>query len=82
MQCGNYLCQNKLFKFNERGVSDLYRYIYVEAKVGGMISKEEHRELIDKYSFEGWRFVTAIPKCSGGYGQLKEVDLVFEKYEE
>ncbi|WP_409368529.1 DUF4177 domain-containing protein [Lysinibacillus sp. 38-6] len=60
----------------------MYKYMYVEAKVEGLFTLESHREIIDKYSKEGWRFVAAIPKSSGSYGQIKVNDLVFEKYEE
>jgi hypothetical protein len=44
-----------------------------------MFNSSDHRELIDKYSQEGWRFITAIPTVFGGYGQIKEFDLIFEK---
>ena len=42
--------------------------------------KEDHREIIDKYSKDGWRFVTAIPLPSGNQ-VITEFDLVFEKEE-
>ena len=35
--------------------------------------------MIDKYSKEGWRFVTAIPSDFGAHGKIVEYDLVFEK---
>ena len=57
----------------------IYKHLYVTAKVGTMFRSSDHRELIDQYSQEGWRFVTAIPTVFGGYGQIKEFDLVFEK---
>ncbi|MGL4335871.1 MAG: DUF4177 domain-containing protein [Turicibacter sp.] len=57
----------------------MYTYMYVELNVGGMFKSDGHREIIDKYSQEGWRFVGSIPKSSGGYGQIKCVDLIFEK---
>jgi hypothetical protein len=57
----------------------IYKYIYVTAKVGGIFNNLEHRELIDKYSQEGWRFITSIPTAFGNYGQIIEFDLVFEK---
>jgi hypothetical protein len=60
----------------------LYKYCYVESTVAGIFKTDNHRELIDKYSLEGWRFVAAIPKSSGSYGQITSNDLVFEKYEE
>ncbi|MEG0260193.1 MAG: DUF4177 domain-containing protein [Lysinibacillus sp.] len=60
----------------------MYKYMYVEAKVASLFTMDSHREIIDKYSNEGWRFVAAIPKSNGSYGQIKANDLVFEKYEE
>lgn len=57
----------------------IYKYIYIEAKIGGMFSDSEHRTLIEKYSQEGWRFVAAIPTKFTGNGHIREVDLVFEK---
>lgn len=59
----------------------MYTYMYVESKVGGVFTNSNHREIIDKYSKEGWRFVAAIPKNSGAYGQITSNDLVFEKFE-
>ena len=59
----------------------MYKYIYVESKAQGLFHDSEHRELIDKYSKEGWRFVAAIPKSQTGEGRIKEFDLVFEKEE-
>ena len=57
----------------------IYNYIYVTAKVSGFIRIADHRELIDKYSQEGWRFITAIPSDFNGNGKITEFDLVFEK---
>lgn len=57
----------------------IYNYIYVTAKTTGFISIADHRELIDKYSQEGWRFITAIPAEFNGYGKITKLDLVFEK---
>ncbi|MCM0648270.1 DUF4177 domain-containing protein [Clostridium swellfunianum] len=59
----------------------IYKYLYVPAKTAGVFRTSDHRELIDKYSQEGWRFITAIPTEFGGYGQIKAFDLVFEKEE-
>lgn len=60
----------------------MFTYTYVESKVGGIFTVSNHREIIDKYSKEGWRFVASIPKINGGYGQITSHDLVFEKYED
>lgn len=57
----------------------IYKYIYIEAKAAGTFRSSEHRELIDKYSKEGWRFITAVPTVFSGYGLIKRFDLVFEK---
>lgn len=56
----------------------MYKYIYVKSKARGLISREDHREIIDKYSEDGWRFVTAIQLPSGNH-VISEFDLVFEK---
>ncbi|MBS5938305.1 DUF4177 domain-containing protein [Clostridium sp.] len=61
----------------------MYRYLFVECKVGGLWGKSNnHRDEIEKYVVQGWRFISAIPKSSGSYGQIDFVDLVFEKEEE
>ncbi|MBU3144941.1 DUF4177 domain-containing protein [Clostridium sp. CF012] len=57
----------------------MYKCLYVTAKVGTMFRSSDHRELIDKYNQEGWKVITEIPTVFGGYGQIKEFDLVFEK---
>lgn len=59
----------------------IYKYMYFKVKAGGLFTETEHRTVIDQYSQEGWRFIAAIPLKSGSYGQIKEVDLVFEKEE-
>ncbi|MCY6372497.1 DUF4177 domain-containing protein [Clostridium ganghwense] len=59
----------------------MYKYIYVESDTQGIFKQANHRELIDKYSAEGWRFVTAIPSGFSGHGVIKNFDLVFEKEE-
>jgi hypothetical protein len=60
-------------------VVKIYKYLYVAAKTRTAFSSSEHRALIDKYSQEGWRFITAIPTVFSLHGQVKEFDLVFEK---
>ncbi len=58
----------------------IYKYIYIRAiAAGAVFSQPDHRELIDHFSEEGWRFVTAIPAAINGHGVIKEFDLVFEK---
>ena len=60
----------------------MYTYMYIQSNVGGMFTLSNHREIIDKYSKEGWRFVAAILKSNGSNGQITTNDLVFEKCEE
>lgn len=59
----------------------MYKYIYIESKTEGFLQDAEHRELINKYSQEGWRFVAAIPNIQNGHGVITVFDLVFEKEE-
>ncbi len=60
----------------------IFKYMYIKATTGGLFNgKQNHRELIDRYSREGWRFVTAIPTESNGHGVIFSFDLVFEKEE-
>lgn len=60
-----------------------FKYLYIESKVGGWFSEPNHRELIDKYASEGWRYVDAIPSSFyGNNGQPKTFDLIFEKKSE
>lgn len=56
-----------------------FKYMYIQAKVGGVFSPPDHREIIDKYAQEGWRYVNAIPLSFYGNGKPKTFDLVFEK---
>jgi hypothetical protein len=60
-------------------VIKIYKYLYIEAKAAGTFRSSEHREIIDKYSQEGWRFITAIPTVFSVYGLIKQFDLIFEK---
>lgn len=59
---------------------NIYKYTYVKSKAEGLFIKADHREIIDKYSKDGWRFITAIPLPSGN-NVITEFDLVFEKEE-
>ncbi|HEY8803789.1 MAG TPA: DUF4177 domain-containing protein [Clostridium sp.] len=57
----------------------IYNYIYFIAKTLGIFGDADHRELIDKYSQEGWKFITTIANDFDGRGKIKKYDLVFEK---
>lgn len=71
----------KILKNIKRDVIKIYKYTYASAKTAGLLRLSDHRELIDKYSKEGWRFIVAIPIEFNGFGDIKEFDLVFEKEE-
>ena len=57
----------------------MYKYIYVKAETDGVFREANHREIIEQYSQDGWRFITAIPTDFSGHGVIKAFDLVFEK---
>lgn len=59
----------------------MYKYTYVEADAQGLFKDSNHREIINLYSADGWRFVAAIPTSFNGHGAIKKFDLVFEKEE-
>ena len=70
-----------LIESKQRGVFNIYKYTYVESKAAGYFSFGKHRQLIDEYSKEGWRFIAAIPTVFNIVGVIKQYDLVFEKEE-
>lgn len=39
----------------------------------------EHREIIDQYAAQGYRFVAAIPTEMKINGCIRKMDLIFEK---
>ena len=60
-----------------------YEYVSVSFKTGLMsTSQNEHKEIIDKYAQNGYRYVGYIPTKEVGTGALGEIDLVFEKQEQ
>lgn len=59
----------------------IYKYIFIKANADALLSNANHKELIEQYSREGYRFVTAIPTAMSGHGKIYEFDLVFEKEE-
>ncbi|MEA4823602.1 MAG: DUF4177 domain-containing protein [Clostridiaceae bacterium] len=56
------------------------KYEYVRITIGGFVNSkcEEHRDIIDKYATQGYRFVGYIPTKIESYGRFKEIDLIFE----
>jgi len=60
-----------------------YEYVTVKIKKAGLWSYRytQHRELIDEYAKKGYRYVGFVPTNLVGYGQMAEMDLVFEMRE-
>ena len=62
----------------------MYKYEYVTIISKKSLMKgvfQEHREVIDKYAKDGYRYVGYIPTKEIDVGFLAEMDLVFEKEE-
>lgn len=60
-----------------------YKYVNVDYKVKDvvMVSVSEHRNLIDQYALQGYRFVGMIPTEVSATGCMRKMDLIFEKEE-
>ncbi len=63
----------------------MYRYEYVPLYSGGgfWIGNQDyaHREIIDRYAAQGWRYAGYVPSKFTGNGGTKEIDLIFEREE-
>ena len=58
----------------------MYQYKYTPVDTGGFLSDtREHRELIDAYAAEGWRYVGFFPVSFTSHGGISRVDLIFER---
>lgn len=57
-----------------------YKYVNVEYKMKDMVmaSVSEHREIIDRYALQGYRFVGMIPSEVSATGCPCKMDLIFE----
>lgn len=57
------------------------KYEYVSLEIGKVFSSgnENHREIIDKYACEGYRYVGFMPTKIEYHGKIDMVDLIFEK---
>lgn len=57
-----------------------YKYVNVDYKMKDMVmaSVSEHREIIDQYALQGYRFVGMIPTELSATGCLRRMDLIFE----
>ncbi len=62
----------------------MYKYEYVTVNYDlSVVSRKltEHKDIIDRYAKNGWRFVGAVPTVYGPNAYLSKADLVFEKEE-
>lgn len=59
------------------------RYTYVPLHINKFIGakSEEHREIIDRYAEQGYRYVGYLPTNLNDYGKIKDLDLIFEREE-
>ncbi|WP_422484943.1 DUF4177 domain-containing protein [Gudongella sp. DL1XJH-153] len=60
----------------------MYEYKYVQATLGGFFTETNHRDIIDKYSKEGWRLVQVLPIKYNGHGKPTDFEIIFEKITE
>lgn len=58
-----------------------YVYQTYDTGGGGFLSNHDcgHRQIIDQYAAEGWRYVGFVPVLFTGHGGMKKIDLVFER---
>lgn len=58
----------------------MYRYQYVNVVGEGITATKfkEHRELIDRYAVQGWRYAGWVP-AHISHGEIVQIDLIFEK---
>ena len=61
----------------------MYRYEYGPLFTGGGFfannSDCQHREIIDQYAAQGWRYVGYIPTQFTSNGGTKAIELIFER---
>ena len=54
-----------------------YEHIVIKRFLGA--KSEEHREIIDLYARQGYRYAGYIPTNINDYGKILEMDLIFER---
>lgn len=55
-----------------------YKYVSVVGEGVTVTKYREHRELIDRYAAEGWRYTGFIPTHISN-GEAVQLDLIFER---
>lgn len=58
-----------------------YKYVTIQGQTFFGTKIEEHREIIDEYAGNGYKYVGYIPTLMRG-GNIEEMDLIFEKISE
>lgn len=60
-----------------------YEYVSVDyqAKEIVIASLSEHRDIIDQYARQGYKYAGMIPTEISAHGCLRKIDLIFEKAE-
>ncbi len=62
---------------------DMYDYTFRRVDVAGKgifaPNSGEHREVINKFAKEGYRYSGFIPVTQGAYGSIATMDLIFER---
>lgn len=56
------------------------KYEYVRVHMEGIFDAkaEKHREIIDEYAAQGYRYAGYIPTYIDMDGKMREIDLIFE----
>lgn len=59
----------------------MYEYAYVDVLSDGVRAAKyrEHREIIDQYAAQGWRYAGYLPTHISRDGVLCNIDLIFER---
>jgi len=58
-----------------------YKFIKVEVNRWKGKPKEDYKEIIEKYSQQGWKLVQIFAPPISGYGAADYFDIILEKYE-
>ncbi len=56
-----------------------YKYAAVTGEGVSVTKYREHRDIIDRYAQEGWRYVGYLPTHITAHGSPAQLDLIFER---
>ena len=70
----------------------MYEYIFISLDTefatgwgpvdGFRTTTDGHREIIQTWAAQGWRYVGYVPTVQGAEGRIKTIDLIFERKKE